>query len=76
MWQDLVLGGTSLVLCVAMIPTILGRDKPNRWTAAMFVATLLTSASVMVNLELWLTAVTQYVGAVEWGITIFQRRRP
>ncbi len=75
MWQDWVLGASSLVMCLAFVPTIIGKDKPDRWTAAMFVLALLAGGIAMATLGLWLATITQLVGAVEWGITIFQKRR-
>lgn len=75
MWQDWVLGASSLAMCLAFIPTIIGKDKPDRWTAGMFTILLLISASTFITLDLWLGAITQYIGAVEWSITIFQKRR-
>lgn len=75
MWQDAVLGAMSLAMNLAFIPTILGKDKPNRWTAGMFVMALLIGGTTMLTLGLWLAAVTQLLGAVEWGITIFQKRQ-
>jgi hypothetical protein len=74
MWQDwLFLTGAGL-LDVGFLPTLLGRQKPSRWTAAMFTVVLTTFGLGFISLEMYLSAGAQIVGAGMWVVTIFQAR--
>jgi hypothetical protein len=75
MWQDwlFLVGGGALD--VGFLPTLLGKQKPSRWTAAMFVVVLTAFTAGFVTLKLPLSAAGQAIGVVMWAATIFQPRR-
>jgi hypothetical protein len=74
MWQDaLFLTGGGL-LALGFLPTLFGRQKPSRWTAAMFVLVLTSFGGGFLSLDLYWSAGSQFVGAAMWAATIFQQR--
>ena len=75
MWQDYALLVGAGILDVAFLPTLLGPHKPDRRTSVVFFLVLMMFTGVFGSLGLFLSAIAQGIGALMWGITIFQRRQ-
>ena len=73
-WQDVVLFAGNLVLSAALLPSLVGRDKPALSTAALTALVVLTFAVTFVSLELWLSAAAASLNAVLWLAIAFQQR--
>jgi hypothetical protein len=69
-WQDLVLTAGSVVFLAALIPTILGPDKPARSTSASTGSVLLVFAATYLTLDLYFAASVTALTALAW-LTIF-----
>lgn len=75
MWQDAVLTAGSLVFMLALLPSVLGEDKPAPWTSLTTAATLYVFAGVDMTLGLTFTALTTAGTATLWATLLVQRMR-
>ncbi len=75
MWQDAVLTVGSLVFALALLPSVLGADKPAAWTSATTAAVLYVFAGVEVTLDLVFTAATTAITACMWAVLLAQKLR-
>jgi hypothetical protein len=69
-WQDLVLTVGTVIFLLALIPTILGSDKPARSTSASTGSVLLVFAATYLTLNLYFAATVTALTAFAW-LTIF-----
>lgn len=74
-WQDVVPIIGNVVFAVALIPSILSKHKPHRWTCAMTAAVLFAYAGTFWTITLWYWSLATLVTAIAWVILLFQRRR-
>lgn len=73
--QDIILTIGSLVLLVALIPTVLGKGKPEISTSVMTGAVLTLFSGVYMSLGLWFSACITFVTAMCWFTLAVQKRR-
>ncbi|MDB5171169.1 MAG: hypothetical protein JWO35_863 [Candidatus Saccharibacteria bacterium] len=73
--QDTILTIGSLALAVALIPTVLGKQKPALSTSLLTAATLATFAAVYVSLHLLFSAAVTLFSAAVWLLLAAQKRR-
>ena len=66
MWQDYVMGVMNLVFVAALVPTLLGKDKPHMSTSLLNGAALLIASFTFSTLSLWFASITAGVCALEW----------
>jgi hypothetical protein len=74
-WQDGAIAACQLVFVIALVPAVLGQEKPPRSTCALTGAPLLVTATALATLELWWAASTMYACAALWWTLFFQGRR-
>ena len=73
-WQDVVIMVACFGFAIALIPSIVGRQKPER-SSCLLTAVLLTAIAVaFATLELWLSFAAEVTAIIAWGILLFQRR--
>lgn len=75
MWQDAVLTVGSVIFILALLPSILGEDKPAAWTSLTTAAVLYVFAAVDLTLGLKFTAFTTAVTATLWVTLLIQKTR-
>lgn len=75
MWQDAVLTVGSLVFMLALLPSVVGEDKPAAWTSLITAAVLYVFAGVDMTIGLTFTALTTACTASLWTTLLIQRRR-
>lgn len=63
----------AVALDISFVPTIIRRRTPDLWTSVTFTAVLAAFTLGFLALDLYWSALAQGIGAVLWGITIFQR---
>lgn len=73
--QDIILTAGSLVLLAALIPTILGKGKPEISTSLTTGAVLVAFSGVYMSLGLWFSTCTTFVTALCWFTLAVQKRR-
>ncbi len=73
--QDLILTAGSLMLIVALIPTILGKAKPEISTSLTTGTVLVVFSGVYSSLDLWFSATTTFITALCWFTIAIQKRR-
>jgi hypothetical protein len=74
-WQDLVLAVSQLCFTIALLPTLLSKDKPALTTSLMNGTILLVVALTLSTLALWFAAVTSLTTCVLWFVLAVQKRR-
>ena len=74
-WQDLVIMIACYGFAIALIPTIIGKQKPARFTCWLTMVLLAAIAVSFATLGLWLSFWSEIVSIIAWGILLFQRRR-
>lgn len=78
MWQDFVFTAGNVIFIVALIPTILSKEKPPLSTSVPTAAVLIAFAVTYGSLHLWYALTSATVTALAWSIIALQRllRRP
>jgi uncharacterized membrane protein len=74
-WQDIVISIGSLVFAAALIPSVLGQDKPALSTSVTTGVVLAVFTVTYASLNLWYATVTTAVAAVLWSILALQKLR-
>lgn len=72
-WQDIILTAGIIVMNLALIPSILGNDKPQLSTSITTAAVLAIFAAVYVTLDLWFATVAAIINSSLWVILAYQR---
>ena len=72
-WQDFVFAGGQWVFIIALLPSILGKDKPALSTSVMTSVVLVAFAVSFATLSLWISAVSTACSAAAWVILGIQK---
>lgn len=72
-WQDIVLTLGSWVFIFALIPSVIGKDKPAFNTSLITGVTLLAFVFTYTSLSLWMTAFAQLIVAILWLVLAYQK---
>lgn len=73
-WQDAALMGCNLAFLIALIPSIIGNDKPAKSTSLMTALALTLYTFTYSTLDLAFTTFVVAISAVAWWILYFQKR--
>lgn len=73
-WQDVVIMVACFGFAIALIPSIRGRQKPERSSCLLTIILLLAIAVSFATLKLWLSTVAEITAIIAWGILLFQKR--
>lgn len=71
-WQDAVISVVSIAFAIALIPTLVGRQKPAFSTGLLTTVGLAIFVAVYVSLGLWLSSLISVVTAAIWGAITVQ----
>lgn len=74
-WQDLVFSIGNWMFSVALIPTILGKEKPALSTSTVNSVVLFIFGFAFTTLSLWLSAASISLNGILWAILAFQKYR-
>ena len=74
-WQDAILTVGQIIFVIALIPSMLSKDKPAQATSFLTGSVALSIAFVYVTLSLWFAAATAGINAIFWYILLAQRYR-
>jgi len=72
-WQDIVLAIGSLILAVALVPSVLSTDKPAVWTSVTTGTVLVVFAITYGSLSLWYAVLTTSLAAILWIVLMVQK---
>jgi hypothetical protein len=75
MWQDTVIAICQLAFLPAMLPSILGKDKPALATSLMNMLLVGTIVTALGTLHLWFSVATGLVNASAWAVLAIQSWR-
>ena len=73
MWQDTVIAVCQLAFVPALIPAVLGPDKPPLSTCILNVVIVTVLTATMATLHLWLATTTGALVALTWVILSVQK---
>lgn len=74
-WQDIVIAVCQLSFLPAMLPTLLGKDKPAFSTSLLNAIIVGIIVTCMLTLGLWFSAVTGLVTVAIWATLAIQKYR-
>ncbi len=72
-WQDIVLSVGLMMFAIALVPSVLSRDKPATSTSLMTGTVMLAFTAVYASLGLWFTTVVNFITAGLW-FTLFVQK--
>ncbi len=72
-WQDIVLTTGQFVFSIALLPTVLGKDKPAFSTSLINGAVLMIFALTFATLSLWLTVIPTIIIGILWLVLAYQK---
>jgi hypothetical protein len=73
-WQDIIPIVGNIIFFIALLPSILSKNKPHRVTCAMTAAILFLYAGTFWTITLWYWSLATLATASAWTILLFQRR--
>jgi hypothetical protein len=65
-WQDIVLSVGSWIFIIALLPSLLGKDKPPVSTSLLTGGILLVYVLVYLTLHLWLSVASTAILGIAW----------
>lgn len=74
-WQELVLAVGSLFFTIALVPSIISKDKPALASSTITAMVLFSFAVVYLTLGLWFAAFSVTTTAIAWTILAVQKRK-
>lgn len=74
-WQDWVLAVTVAAFNIALIPSIVGKDKPRLATSVLTASFLIPQAIVFFSLSLWYSFIMACINTLLWIVLAIQKRR-
>lgn len=72
-WQDLVFTVGQFIFVFALIPSILGKDKPAFLTSLVTTLILFCFALSYASLNLWGSMIGAFINCFAWGILMVQK---
>lgn len=72
-WQDVVLSSGFVLFSVALVPSVLGKDKPALATSILTAFVLAVDTIVFATLSLWVSAAGSFLNFVLWSILGVQK---
>lgn len=72
-WQDYVISSAQIGFIIALVPTILSKDKPPKSTSFMNVALLSIVTFCFFTLHLYFSAATALAITLTWAIVGVQK---
>ncbi|HLF80033.1 MAG TPA: hypothetical protein VJB57_21345 [Dehalococcoidia bacterium] len=74
-WQDWVFSIGGLFVLVGLVPMIRGEQKPALATSLLTTTLVAIFAATMASMSLWLSALTNAMISIAWGVLALQRYR-
>ena len=74
-WQDVVISLGGYIFLIALIPSILSKDKPARSTSILSGGVLLVFAFTYATLDLWSSMISTSLLSVGWLFLGWQKHR-
>ena len=74
-WQDIVLAICIAAFNVALIPSVLGKSKPQLSTSVLTFSFLIPQAIVFFSLSLWYSFIMSVINATLWAILGIQKAK-
>ncbi|HVX24356.1 MAG TPA: hypothetical protein VG992_03380 [Candidatus Saccharimonadales bacterium] len=72
-WQDYVIAVGSILFIIALMPSVLGKNKPALSTSVMTGSVLMVFAITYTTLHLWFAGITTALTAIQWFILAIQK---
>jgi hypothetical protein len=73
MWQDIIISAGGVFFTVALIPSLIGKNKPAVGTSVPTSIILFVMILTYASLGLWMSAVMNAVMCFLWAVLAFQQ---
>ena len=73
-WQDVVISIACFGFAVALVPSIRGKQKPERSSCLTTIVLLTAIAVCFATIDLWVSFWSEITAIIAWGILLFQKR--
>jgi threonine/homoserine/homoserine lactone efflux protein len=73
LWQDIILSTGSVIFALALIPSIISKDKPAIGTIILTAIVLSVFVITYVSMSMWFTAASTSFSVLMWTILGFQQ---
>jgi hypothetical protein len=73
-WQDIVPIIGNIIFAGALIPSIVSRQKPHRWSCFLTGSVLWVYVFTLWDMTLWYWSLATMATALPWTILLLQRR--
>lgn len=74
-WQDIIIAAGQWVFLLALLPSILGKDKPALATSILTGIVLATFAITFATLSFWTSALSSVIVSIAWFTLAVQKYR-
>ncbi len=74
-WQEVVPVVGNIIFAAALIPSILSKHKPHRWTCAMTAGVLSVYVFTFWDMSLWYWSLATLATTTAWFVLLFQKRK-
>jgi hypothetical protein len=74
-WQDILLTIGSILLLVALLPSVRAKDKPIVTTSLLTGTVLFVFAIIYASLDLWFSAAITVLTSTTWLVLAYQKAR-
>ena len=71
-WQDIVLASSFMVFNLALLPSVIGRNKPALGTSLLTTIFLIPGLVVYLSLSLWYAAIMTAINFLLWVTLVTQ----
>jgi hypothetical protein len=71
-WQDVAITAGTIVLLIALLPSVLSKNKPAVSTSLMTGTVLVVFTVVYISLGLWFSAITTGITSILWYVLAIQ----
>jgi hypothetical protein len=71
-WQDVAITAGTIVLLIALLPSVLSKNKPAVSTSLMTGTVLVVFTVVYISLGLWFSAITTGITSILWYVLAMQ----
>ena len=72
-WQETILTLGQIIFIVALVPSILSKDKPQIWTSIITGLVALSISITYLTLNIPFAAISAFLNFVAWGVLAIQK---
>lgn len=75
MWQNIMLAAGGLIFSIALLPSVMSKNKPSKWTCLITGVVLACFVVVYASQKWWYGMMSNGLTAAMWFTLLFQQLR-